>query len=52
MTDSRLVRPQRVEAVEAATGSCAPHRYWCWKRITGASLLGAAVLGLVWWAVR
>ncbi|GAB4011130.1 hypothetical protein [Nocardioides ultimimeridianus] len=48
--DPRLVQPQRVET--AGDTACGEHRYWCWKRITGASLLAAAALALVWRAVR
>jgi hypothetical protein len=51
MTDPRLVEPQRVAA--AAEQGCAEHTYWCWRRISGAAVLGALVLALAaaigWW---
>ncbi|HWU22002.1 MAG TPA: hypothetical protein VN088_10785 [Nocardioides sp.] len=52
MTDPRLVEPQRLVTAGDRAACGGEHVYWCWKRKTGAALLGAAVLGLVWWAVR
>lgn len=54
MTDPRLVEPQRAAPADVADAEagCDEHVYWCWKRITGAVLLGALLLALAAWAIR
>jgi hypothetical protein len=59
MSDPRLVTPQRVDAPDvqrAVDDGCGDHVYWCWKRTTGAVVLGALVLAFaattIWWWAR